>query len=162
MKNYCIFLFCCFALQFTAAAQSKQKATKAFLQQLNDIIKKSPGQHWAYEQDTMTVDSAFAINAQGILSVTIRYTNDTGVTIIRTAAPVNKIERIAYDLYLILEFKDDLVTFYKTETPGGPLKETGKAHLFHIGAPLPEDVKYQVKLQQALDKLLIHYPDSSL
>jgi hypothetical protein len=29
-------------------------------------------------------------------------------------APVNKIRRIAYDLYLILEYKDDQVTIFKS------------------------------------------------
>jgi len=106
----------------------------------------------------MSIDSAFAINKEGILSVTVRYTTDSSFVITRMAAPVNKIQRVAYDLYLILEYKDDLVIFYESEPGSIALTEKGKTNLFHIGAPLPEDVKYLEKLQKALTRLLKYYP----
>jgi hypothetical protein len=148
-------LSCC--LFFNAAtAQSKQKAEKAFLHQLNTILKNAKQQHWNFE-GTMTIDTAFAINKEGILSVTVRYTNDTSFVRTRLEAPVNKIKRVAYDLYLILEYEDELVTFYVSEPGSNELKENGKTNLFHIGAPLGEDVKAQEKLQRALDELLKYY-----
>lgn len=146
----------CYLFLNTATAQPQQKAEKDFLNQLNSILKNSRQQHWNFE-GAMTIDSAFAINETGVLSVTVRYTNDTSFVRVRMAAPVNKIKGVAYDLYLILEYKDELVTFYASEPGSNELTEKGKTNLFHIGAPLPEDVKSQEKLQKALDKLLKYY-----
>ncbi len=105
----------------------------------------------------MTIDSAFAINEKGVLSVTVRYTNDSSFIRARMEAPVNKIKRVAYDLYLILEYKDELVTYYESEPGSNELKEKGTTNLFHIGTPLPEDISYKEKLQKALDKFLKYY-----
>ncbi|GAB2839831.1 hypothetical protein [Ferruginibacter profundus] len=154
---FVLLCFCC-SLLFIAVAQPKQKAEKEFLKQLNSILKNSLQQHWNYEGATMTIDSAFAINKEGILSVSVRYTTDSSFVRARMAAPVNKIQRVAYDLYIILEYKDDLVTFYESEPGSNSLNEKGTTNLFHIGAPLPEDAKYQLKLQKALNKLLKYYP----
>ena len=140
----------------TAIAQTKQKAEKKFIDQLNTILKNSKQQHWNYE-GMMTIDSAFAINVAGILSVTVRYTTDASFVIVRMAAPINKIQQVDYDLYLILKYKDELVTYYESAPGSNKLIEKGKGELFHIGAPLPEDVKYQEKLQKSLDKLLKYY-----
>lgn len=137
-------------------AQSKRKAQKEFLAELNTILKRSSRQRSGYA-GTMTIDSAFAISKKGILSVTVRYTSNSRFVRVRTTAPVNKIDNLRYDLYMILEYKDPLVTFYESATDSNSLVETGKGGWFHVGAPLPEDIMYKEKLQAALDKLLKYH-----
>lgn len=135
-------------------AQSQQKAEKEFLAHLNNILKDSDEQHWKYK-GVMTVDSAFAINKEGILSVTVRYTDDTSFIRTRMEAPVKNIKWVAYDLYLILEYKKEEVTVYESDANSNELKESFKTNYFHIGAPLPEDMKRQEKLQKLLDNVMV-------
>jgi len=157
MKTVLAFFCLCFILQSPTKAQTKQKAEKEFLKQLNIALKNSKQQHSAYEGSVMTIDSAFAINKEGILSVTVRYTNDSSFVRTRMTAPVSKIDTVRYDFYLILEYKDTLVTFYQSDPGSNDLKETNKGGWFHVGAPLPEDFKYQENLQKALDNVLKYY-----
>lgn len=161
MKKQSFFLILCFSLllQLSSQAQSKKKDEKEFLKQLNTVLKKSKQQQWAFEDYVMTIDSAFAISKKGILSVTVRYTNDSSFVRVRTTAPLVKIEKIIYDLYLILVYKENVVTFYKSEPNSMELKEFNTYNWFHIGAPLPEDIVYQEKLQKALDNLRPYYPE---
>lgn len=138
----------------TTSAQSKQNAEKEFLKQLNNILLNSKQQHWKFT-GPMTVDSAFAINTNGILSATVHYTDDDSTIVItRMEAPVKNILRVGYDLYLILEYQDDQVTVFESEPNSKELKETYKTNLFHIGVPPTDSYKQQEKLQQLLDKLL--------
>jgi hypothetical protein len=137
-------------------AQSQQKAEKEFLAHLNNILKDSDEQHWKYK-GVMTVDSAFAINKKGILSVTVRYTDDTSFIRTRMEAPVKNIKWVAYDLYLILEYNKEEVTVFESEVNSNALKESSKTNYFHIGAPFPEDMKRQEKLQGLLDKVMVFY-----
>ena len=158
MKTLLLFLFISLCLPFYVHAQTKQKAEKEFLKQLNTILKNSKEHdHWL-QTGTMTIDSAFAINKAGILSLTVRHTDDDSSFVrARMEAPINKIQRIAYDLYLILEYKTDEVTVFKSATNSNKLVEDHKTNYFHIGAPWPEDMKHQEKLQKLLDKLLVFY-----
>lgn len=153
-----IFIYLTFALltPILLKAQSQQKAEKEFVTHLNNILKDSDEQHWKYK-GVMTIDSAFAINKEGILSVTVRYTDDTSFIRTRIEAPVKNIKWVAYDLYLILEYNKEEVTVYESEVNSNELKESSKTNYFHIGAPLPEDMKRQEKLQGLLDKVLIYY-----
>jgi len=155
--SLCI-IACSFLGSPAATAQSKQKAEKEFLKQLNSILNNSKQQHWAFE-GVMTVDTAFSINKDGKLSVTVRYTSDTTFIRSRMEAPVSKISKVAYDLYLMLEYKDKLVTFYKSDPGSNELEEGGKTDLFHIGAPEEEGYSRQEKLQRALDNVLKHYKE---
>jgi hypothetical protein len=144
----------CLLLPYSVCAQSKQKVEKEFLTQLNTILKKSKQEHWKYK-GTMTIDSAFAINKEGILSVTVHYTDDDSAVVrVRMEAPVKKILRVAYDLYLILEYKDDEVTVYESEVNSKELKKLHNTNLFHIGAPLSDGYKQKEKLQKVLEKML--------
>ena len=142
-----------FASQQPASAQSKQKAEKEFLGLLNSILIHSKQQHWAFE-GAMTIDSAFAITREGILSVTVSYTTDSGIVRCRLEAPVNKMVKVSYDLFIILECKDRSVTFYQSEPGSNELKEAGKTDLFHVGAPVAGGMVYQKNLQKALERLL--------
>ncbi|MGF2414621.1 hypothetical protein [Ferruginibacter sp.] len=158
MKTLITLLYFSLLLPVATAAQSKQKAEKDFVNQLNSILKNSSEHdHWL-QTGTMTIDSAFAINKAGILSLTVRHTDDDSSFVrARMEAPINKIQRIAYDLYLILEYKTDEVTVFKSATNSNELIEDHKTNYLHIGAPWPEDMKHQEKLQKLLDKLLVFY-----
>jgi len=126
------FLLYIFLLAPLASAQTKQKAEKDFVKELNSILKTSKEQHWSYN-GIMTIDSTFAINEKGVLSVAVRYRDDdSSVVRTRMEAPVNKISRIAYDLYLILEYKQDEVTVYESEVNSKELKETHKTNYFFL------------------------------
>ncbi len=141
-----------------ASTQTKQKAEKEFVAELNSILKKSTDNDHQNQKGVMTIDSTFTINKEGILSVTVRYTEeDAGFVIIRREAPVNKIWRIAYDLYLLLEFKTDEVTMFKSATNSNELKEVLKTNYLHLGKPIKDGYKQQEKLQQLLNKLLKYY-----
>ena len=156
MKKLIPLLYFSFLLPVAAIAQSKQKAETAFLAELNKIISNSKEQHWAYK-GVMTIDSAFAINKKDELSVTVRYTEDTDVVIARMVAPIKKKMRVAYDLYLILEYNDNNVSAYETAKKSTYLKELEKTNYFHIGVPLYEGYEQQEKLQKLLDNLLKYY-----
>ncbi len=156
MKSIILSLLC--FLPIISFAQSQKSAEDAFVKELNSILKNSTQQHWAYEGEKMTIDSAFAISKNGILSVTISYINNDGKkTITRTEAPVNKIASVAYDLYLILEFKEAVVSNFYASDGSTVLKASETDDYFHIGAPLPEDPQWQIKLQKLLDDLLKYY-----
>ena len=106
----------------------------------------------------MTIDSPYNINKKGILSVTISYINDDGKkTITRTEAQVNKIARVAYDLYLILEFKEAVVSNFYADDGRSVLKASETDDYFYIGVPACNGEKQQEKLQKLLDKLLRFY-----
>jgi hypothetical protein len=157
MKILLTCLYFSLLLPAAATAQTKQKAEKDFVNQLNSILINSKQDDWQ-PGGKITIDSAFAINKAGVLSLTVRYTaDDSSFTRARMEAPVNKIQRIAYDLYLILEYKADEVTVFKSATNSNVLVEDHKTNYFHIGAPWPEDMKHQEKLQKLLDKLLLFY-----
>ena len=154
MKKILSYFFLLFPIM--GAAQTKQKAEKDFLKELNSILKNAKEQHWKYK-GIMTTDAAFAINKEGILSVTVRYNDDGNVVKTRMEAAVKNIKSVAYDLYLILVFKKDEVTVYESEVNSNELKELHKTNYFHIGLPLNDGYKQQEKLQQLLDKLLKYY-----
>ena len=156
MKSIIIAIYCCTIFPIVAIAQPKQKAQAAFLAELNKIISNSKEQHWAYK-GVMTIDSAFAINKKDELSVTVRYTEDTDVVIARMTAPIKRKMRVAYDLYLILEYNDNYVSAYETAKNSTYLKELEKTNYFHVGVPLYEGYKQQEKLQKLLDNLLKYY-----
>ena len=80
-------------------AQKKNKAERAFVTELNTVLNKSEKQDGDYE-GVMTIDSAVAINADGVLAMTVKYTSDRTITRVRLAAPVSSIQKVLYDLYL--------------------------------------------------------------
>lgn len=149
-------VFALLFVQTTVIGQSKAKAEKQFLKELNTILKNAKQHHWDYE-GKMTIDSLFAISKTGILSMTVRYTNDESFIRARMAAPVDKIKNVLYDVYLILQFETPLVTIYNSNLGEEMLIETGISNLFHIAAPLKNGEQQEIKLQQALDNVLRYY-----
>lgn len=156
MKTIFTSIFFFLLMPIIASAQTKQKAEKEFVAELNSILKKSKEQHWKYK-GLITIDSAFAINKEGILSVTVRYNDEGSVVKTRMEAPLKNIQLVAYDLYLILVYKTDEVTVYESEENSSELKQVDKTNYFHIGAPAKDGYKQEEKLQGLLDKLLKQY-----
>lgn len=152
MKFFPLILFAFFLFPGLSNAQSKAKIQKKFLAELNTIIKNSKEHHWNYSGE-MSVDSAFAINKNGILSVTVSYKTDSSSTRVRMEAPVNKIKSVDYDRYLILFFKENEVTVFESEKGSTVQMEPFKTNLFHIGIPSKDGFYERQKLQDLLEKL---------
>lgn len=148
----------CFTISLNSSAQiTKQKAEATFVNELNHILKNTKQQHWKYN-GLMTVDAAFTINKDGILSVTVRYTDEAGNFIkIKMEAPVNKINYVAYDLYLLLDFTTNEVTIYESEVNSDLLVVQNKTNYFHLGIPAGDGFYEQEQLQKMLDHVKKYY-----
>lgn len=146
-------------LPIMAFSQTKQQAEIAFLEELNilfaDTTAESQGMGFP---DKKIIEAPFTINKEGVLTVTLKRINaDATVEISRMEAPINKIKQVVYDLYLILEFKDEDVTWLKFAPNSTTIADTSSGKYFHIGIPLPEDERHQIKLQKMVDELLKFY-----
>lgn len=148
-----ILAFCCLSL--AGFAQPKSKAEKDFLKELNEILKESVNQHWEFD-GKMSVDSPFAINGQGLLTSTVKYTTDTSVTRVRSEAPLNKITFVRQDVYIYLEYRDKSVMVYEQKNNKDWLIKF-KRSMFHIGMG-DDDGKQAEKVQKKFDKLREFYP----
>uniref|UniRef100_UPI00404AB33F hypothetical protein n=1 Tax=Gelidibacter sp. TaxID=2018083 RepID=UPI00404AB33F len=140
-------------------SQSQQKAEKEFLKQLNDILIEAPYEHWGMgDKVIISVDSFFSIK-EGLLSSTIRYKKDDGSYILRKmVAPIQEMKNATCDLYLILEFEDDMVSVFESNNSTEDFKETERLNYFHIGKARHDEWQKQlIKLQKALKKVLRFY-----
>ena len=156
-----LFLLCCIVFQINTYAQPKQEAEKTFLTALNNIIKNTKEENEGFKFDgEKVIEQEFAINEQGILSLTLRYNNNDGTFYkSRMEAPINKIEGISYDLYLILEFKNEDITWHKTDINSNEITEKSTSSYLHIGVPWPEDIRHKENLQKLLEELLKFYKE---
>ena len=145
----------------SATAQPKQQAEKAFVAELNNIIKNTKEENEGFKFDgKIVIENEFAINKQGILSLTLLYNNRDGTfNKAKMEAPVNKIQGLSYDLYLILEFKDDAITWHKTAINSTEFIEQSTSSYLHIGVPWPEDIRHKENLQKLLDEVLKYYKE---
>lgn len=145
-----------FIFHFSSVAQFKQKAENELLKELNKVLKKSPNHHWEHD-GKMSIDSAFAINTQGNLTLTVRYTTDTSVLVVRTEAPLNKIVWAEKDVYLILKCNDKAVSIFNSEKNNNKLSLKIRRNMFHIGVA-EDDSDTVGKVQKLLDNLRKFYP----
>ncbi|MEO6583601.1 MAG: hypothetical protein ABIO05_04715 [Ferruginibacter sp.] len=152
-------IFSLLSLHPDVNAQSKQKAEKEFLKELNEIIKESPNQHWEFN-GKMSVDSPFTITPSGHLSVTVKYITDTATVWVRSEAPVNKITFAKEDVYTYLEFRDKSVMVYE-KSKGKDWSIRFKRNMFHIGVA-DDDGKDTGKVIAAFNKLRKFYPTAYL
>ena len=127
------FLLFTLALFNNATAQSSAELQKHSLAQLNSVLRSSPHHHWAFEGEKMKIDSPFAVNSDGLLSVTLQYSTDTGSYKIRFTAPLQSITKVVHDVYLILQYRDNVVTAYKKESGSNEWTEIFRRNYFHIG-----------------------------
>ena len=142
-----------------SSAQSKEKTQTAFLKELNTILQNSKEYDWNYfmqEAETVKIEKPFAIN-NDILSVSINYKIGDSITTITMEAPVNKIESVNYDHYLVLEFETEEVKNQQYTSNSVTIKTTTKQNYFHIGTPIKEGRKEREKLEKLLEKLLKYY-----
>lgn len=159
MKKFLVLLcIICFSFCVNAQAQpAKEKAKKAFLKELNNILYCKKDDHWRYNGEEI-IDTAFYINEAGILSMTKSYKEEDGRFIrIRSEAPVNKIKEIAYDLYQILDYSTEEVTLFESEYNDMKLVEKEKSKYFHIGVSAMDGYKQKKRLEKLLKDLLKYY-----
>ncbi len=158
MKSIIIAIFCCAMLPIASTAQTKQKAEKEFVNELNNLLKKSKdNDHWDLKGN-MTIEKGFAIDKQGLLSVTVRFTEEGNFILKKMVAPVKNAKEVLYDLYLILAYSEKEVTVYQSELNSATLKEVNKNIYFHLGAPGAKNGRNtQKKLEQLLNNILKYY-----
>ena len=152
MKLLLVLLSFFLLLPIHLSTQTRKESQTTFLSELNDVLKNSKDQHWKYPGE-MTIDSAFAINKKGIMSVTVRYKTDSSFVRVRMEAPINRVKKVAYDLYLILQYDQNEVTVFESENGSEELKEQLKTDLFHIGVSLNNGFYEQEKLRKLLKNL---------
>jgi hypothetical protein len=145
----CIF-FCLIIFPFLVAAQTKHKAEKGFLHSLNAVLNKSDQIHWAYD-GKMSIDTPFYINQTGILSVTVNYNTESGTYKVRMTAPINKIQNVIQDEYIILVYPQNDVAVFETDQTG-QWNKAGERNLFHIGRVRDKGLLFK-KVQQAFINL---------
>jgi hypothetical protein len=158
LKNrfWLLVIISCFFISYSAVGQSKIKTEQQFLKALNTILKESKQQHWDFE-GKMSIDTPFLISKKGILSVTVRYNDNGSIVRARMEAPIKKIKRVLYDLYLILDFEEPFVNIYTSKPGDILLQKTDSNQFFHIAAPLKDGYKKEKQLQQLLEKLMKYY-----
>ena len=161
MKYLVLTLILVFTGFLNAEAQTKssqqKKIEKKFLKQLNVIINNGhPQHHWSTES-RYTVAQPFAIDDSGVISVTLRYTNDTSWYLHRMQMPMSALKGIVWDIYAIMDVIDseNAVTVLESEPGQTKLKEVERRYLFHIAAV--EDEKIITDLQKTCSKLLPFY-----
>lgn len=130
-------LFLALSLNAYPQTHKAEHSEKKWTAYLNNILKHSESIHWAYKDRPMTIDSAFAINSEGILSVTVRYHNaDSGYYRVRWAVPVTRLTKATEDLYYVYESAPDAVQVFET---AGWNRDTFRLartdDLFFIGLP---------------------------
>lgn len=145
-------------LPTTTFCQTKEKAQNALVKELNIILRSSDQHHWAYE-GKMTVDSPFAIDKKGILSMTVNYKTDSTNIKVRMEAPIYKAKSVIYDAFLILEYGLDEVKVFEIVNETGKEEERHEYRndLFHFGLPLEDGYEKQQKLEKLLQKVLKFY-----
>ncbi|HEY5328112.1 MAG TPA: hypothetical protein VIJ27_14005 [Mucilaginibacter sp.] len=144
MKKYLFFYL--IAFPFLPAAQTRHKAEKELMLSLNEVLNKSDQIHWAYN-GKMSIDTSFYISQSGMLSVTVIYKTDSDTYKVRMAAPVNKIQNVIQDEYIILVYPQNDVSVFETDRTGQWIK-VSERNLFHIGRVSDKGLLFK-KVQQA-------------
>lgn len=150
-KLFLLITICCIS-QSTLLAQTPQKAQKQFVHELNSVLQRSSTICWAYT-DRMSIDSAFAIDKEGILSVTVRYKTDTSFYRVRMEVPINKITSIVQDLYLILECENNTVKLFTSDINSEKLLLKDTIYFFHCGELPDGDLETIEKIRKVFEKM---------
>jgi len=148
MKFIGLLLIAASLMYLPAAAQKADKSEKQFLKAINEVLRKSPHQHWNYEGNKMTIDSAFRISKDRVISVTVRYKTDSSFYRVRMAAPFDEIQDVMQDIYIIFQFDSKLVQVYESEPNSEVLKPAYRLSLLHVGMPDEGDEKTLPKVQR--------------
>lgn len=167
MKRFHLLFFFAvfFAINLAAQAKTAQqlKAEKNLTAELDEILRHSATIHWAYT-DSMTIEEGFSIDANGVLSVIVRYYDAGGNYYrVKIASPVNKLNEVIYDMYIVLTSDGDNVTVYSTPEGIFNTDELVLAEMrdhFHVGAPGRSFEVSTTSLQKLLNNVKAFYPRS--
>ena len=160
MKYYLLILALAFTGTLFAQTQTKsaqqKKIEKNFLKQLNDIISnRHPQHHWMTE-DPYTIIQPFQIDDHNVLSVTLRYSNDSSWYLHRMQMPMSALTGLTWDLYAVMDAnRKDAVTVLESEPGQTKLKEVDRRDIFHVA--LVEDESIIVNLQNTCRQLVPLY-----
>jgi len=123
-------VFLCLSVSCISIAQPRQRAEKAFVDDLNTILVRSVAEHNKDGAEQTEIDSVFAISPAGMLSLTIRTGSDSSVVVSRMEASLYKLSEVVLDVYLSLRFEGGTNRFVKTASGWQP---DGTDTLFFVG-----------------------------
>ena len=138
-----ILLLLCFlagSLALSAQGPNRELAEKEFLKTLQEALELGMDSI-PPEDPTYNVDTAFAIDEHGILSLTLRFKNrgkDTSFYLQRYTVPLRLLSNVFYDLYIGLECYNDAIYVRRTKKNTTIYNQYALTNLLHIGM-IPED-----------------------
>ncbi len=151
MKLIILFLFCG---SMHAAAQLSAPAgptvdEQQFLSALNKLAYSTKLHHWSFNEPLL-VDSGFHFTGDSI-TVTLKHTHNNSFYRIRYTAPVHQLKAVVYDLYLILEFKGEVVSIYEQTSEAGHWTFVEYRDLLHIGI-VNMEAREERKMREGIEK----------
>jgi hypothetical protein len=135
-----LLLLCCLMASLCLAAQgpNRELAEKEFLKTLQKALEVGIDQTDP-EDPKCSIDSTFAIDSNGVLSLTLRFQNkDSSFYIQRYSVPLHLVSNVFYDIYIGLECYNDAVYVRRTKKNTTNYTQYALTNLWHIGK-LPED-----------------------
>lgn len=137
-----LLLLCCLAATIPLAAQgpNRELAEKELLKTLQEALELAMDSI-PPEDPTFSIDTAFAIDDNGILSLTLRFKNkgkDSSFYLQRYAVPLRLISNVFYDVYIGLESYNDAIYVRRSKKNTTTFNQYALINLWHIGI-LPED-----------------------
>jgi hypothetical protein len=137
-----LLLLTCLVASITLSAQgpNRELAEKEFLKTLQEALEigidsTPPG------DPICSIDTAFAIDDNGILSLTLRFKNqdkDSSFYLQRYAVPLRLVSHVFYDIYIGLESYNDAIYVRRTKKNTTMYNQYALTNLWHLGM-LPED-----------------------
>jgi len=137
-----LLLLSCLTASLSLAAQgpNRELAEKEFLKILQQALEI--GINNTHPEDpACSVDTAFAIDDNGILSLTLRFKNndrDSSFYLQRYTVPLRLVSHVFYDEYIGLECYNDAVYVRRTKKNTTAYNQYALMNLWHIGI-IPED-----------------------
>ena len=148
-----LLLLCCTIAFSGVVGQSRthEQVEKEFLSTLQTALEIGI-QQADPEEPACTIDSAFAIDEKGVLSLTLRYQKkDSSFYLQRYAVPLHLISQVFYDVYIGFECYYDAVYVRRSKKNTTYFNQYAETRLWHIGQ-LPE--RKGLELQQKLFALV--------
>jgi hypothetical protein len=142
------------SLHLAAQGPNRELAEKELIKTLQKALEIGIGK--ADPRDPLcTVDTTFAINESGILSLTLRFKNeDSSFYIQRYAVPLNMISNVFYDIYIGLECYNDAIYVRRSKKNTTNFNQYALTNLWHIGMVSEDQAKeLQPKLLSLIREL---------
>jgi hypothetical protein len=141
-----LLLLCCIMASFRLVAQglNRELAKKELLKTLQQALEVGIDQTDP-EDPKCSIDTAFAINENGILSLTLRFqNNNSSFYIQRYTVPLPLVSNVFYDVYIGLESYNNAIYIRRTKKNTTNFNQYALTNLWHIGK-LPEDKATKLK-----------------